>query len=143
MDGPVFFNINWPHFIDGLAEEVEYPSKRLLADGHGNGFLRIDRRHAAYKSVGAGHGDAPNRIIPQVLRHFHGEMDIAGLVVNSYRIENGGKLTCRESKVHHGSLHLHNSSGSHQAKFSCRAAKCALRESVLKFTMYVSVAFFQ
>ena len=61
----------------GLAEQVEDPAERLLADGHGDRPAGVDDVHAAGQAVGRAQGHAADAAAAEVLLHLAGQVDLA------------------------------------------------------------------
>ena len=61
--------------VDRLAEQVEDPAERFLADRHLHRLAGVDDLHAAHQAVGRAEGDAADAVAAQVLLHFAGQVD--------------------------------------------------------------------
>ena len=81
MDRPVSVGVDRAAAVDRLAQQVEHPAQRLLADGHRDRRAGIDALHAADQAVGGAEGDAAHAVAAQVLLHFAGQVELDALVV--------------------------------------------------------------
>ena len=75
--------------------------------GIGYGFAGIRDLQAAFETFGAGHGDGPDTVVPELLLHFEGQLH--GLFLdfefNGQRMVDAGDLV-REFHIHHRADHL-------------------------------------
>ena len=61
------------HAVDGLAHDVHHAAADLRAYRHRDRGTRRQGFHPAAQSVGGIHRDAPDRVLADVLLHFHDE----------------------------------------------------------------------
>ena len=80
-----------PAAVDRVAEQVEDPAQRLLADRHAHRAAGVDRRHAAHQAVGRAQGHAADPVAAEVLLHLAGQVDLDALV---RRPRSSGRCRC-------------------------------------------------
>ena len=61
--------------VDRLAEHVEEPAERRLADRHGDRRAGVDDVDAARDAVGGVHGDRADAVVAEVLLHLRDQVD--------------------------------------------------------------------
>jgi hypothetical protein len=76
--------------IDRFADQVEYASKRNIADRNRNWSAGIYRLHASYEAVGCAQGYASDEVVAKVLRGFESKRDIPFCVANGDRVVDFG-----------------------------------------------------
>jgi len=67
VDRPTLLPLDRAELVDRLAEQVEDPSQRLIADRHRDRTAGIDHRVAALESVGGVHRHGPHPVVAEVL----------------------------------------------------------------------------
>ena len=67
VDRPALLELDVAGEVDRLAEEVEDPPERPVADRHGDRAAGVDDLHAAREAVGGVHGDAAHAVVAEVL----------------------------------------------------------------------------
>ena len=65
-----------PDEVDRLAEQVEDPAQRALADGHGDRAAGVGDLHAARQAVGGVHRDAAHAVVAEVLLDLEHEQRV-------------------------------------------------------------------
>ena len=70
MDRIVLLCLNRSTLIYRFPSHIEYPAHHALADGHRNGPAAVGDLEATLESFGAGHGNCPNPLVPEVLLYF-------------------------------------------------------------------------
>ena len=122
MNGAVVLRVDRPFFIDGLAEHIEYPAEAFLADRHRDGSARIDRFHAANKTVGGRHRDTTDYVVSNVLGHLDHEVDPLLLILNFHRMIYLWQIIGEKLHVDHRPDDLDNLAYIHFAllNLSCR-----------------------
>ena len=114
VDGKAFVRFDFPHLVDGLAENVQHPSERFTAHGNGDGGPRIEDVHAAYEPVRRLHRHRANAVLAEVLLDFNGHLDVVGrhfaFVHDAQGVVDRGKLATREFDIDDVSNHLDHAS---------------------------------
>ena len=70
-----------PAAVDRVAQQVEDPAQRLLADRHAHRAAGVDDRHAADQAVGRAQRHAADAVAAQVLLDLAGQVDLDALVL--------------------------------------------------------------
>ena len=114
MDRIVFFRLHRSALVNGITDDVEHPAHDTFADGHRDWPAAIGNLEAALEALGAGHGDGPDQLIPELLLHF--EDDLRRLVCD--RVFDGqgviyGGQRIRELNIHYSTDHLNDFSCVH------------------------------
>jgi hypothetical protein len=103
VDAAVLLRADGSLFVDGLAHDVEDPSERRVAHGHGDRAGGVGHGRAADEALGRVHGDGANRVLTEVLRDL--EDEALAIVHRLERIQDRGKLAV-ELNVDDGPDHL-------------------------------------
>ena len=101
-----------PAAVDRVAQQVEDPAQRLLADRHAHRAAGIDHRHAAHQAVGRAQGHAAHPVAAQVLLHLAGQVDLDALdlAVDPQGVVNVRQMPFVELGVEGRADHLGDSS---------------------------------
>src|SRR5438270_920028 len=67
--------------VDQVAEQVEHPAQRLLADRDGDRSAGVDHVHAPAEAVGGPEGDGPDLAAADVAGHLAGQADRRAVVL--------------------------------------------------------------
>ena len=78
VDRPALALLDRVALVDRLAEDVEDPPERPLADGHRDRAAGVDHVEAAGQAVGRVHRDRPHPAVAQVLLHLGHEPPAVG-----------------------------------------------------------------
>jgi hypothetical protein len=78
------------------------------------GSASVRNLEATFETLGAGHGDGSDRVIPEVLLHFERQLDgpLRSFALHGQRIIDPGQPV-REFDVHHRTDHLNDSAFIH------------------------------
>ena len=98
--------------VDRLAEDIENPAQRRLADGHRDGAPRVHDIHAPLHAVGRAHRHGANLGAADVLLHLGNQVDLAarfGLADKAQRVVDLRQMPRVELHVQHGSDDLDDS----------------------------------
>jgi len=103
-------SVNLGVSVHRLAQHVEDPAQRRVADRRGDRRAGIHHRHAAGDAVGAAHGDRAHLVLPDVLLHFGGEADrhVAARILQHQGVVDLGQVLGLELDVEHRADHLHH-----------------------------------
>jgi hypothetical protein len=94
------------HAVHRLADHVQDPAQRRLADRHANAVAGVASEHAAHEAVGRVHTDATHGTLSEVLSDLEDQVVLAFVdrrVGDGERIQNRGQLAGVEFDVDHGS----------------------------------------
>ncbi len=70
MNGPALYAGQRLTAVDRVADDVDEPAERLLADRHGHGLAGVDHLAAARQTVGGIHGHRPHLVVAEMLLHL-------------------------------------------------------------------------
>ena len=70
-----------PRSSTGFAGDIEHAAHDAFADGHGDRAAGVGDFVAALETLGGGHGDGADPVVPEVLLHFERQFD--GLVLHA------------------------------------------------------------
>ncbi len=70
VDRPALLALHLAALVDRLAEQVEDPAQRLLADRHGDRRAGVGHLVAPLDAVGRVHGDRTHALVAEVLLHL-------------------------------------------------------------------------
>ncbi len=93
--------------VDRLADDVEEPAERGLADRDGDGPAGPCRVHTAAEPIGSGHGDGAHPIVAEVLLDF-GDHLTAVLSLDHKRVVDLGQVAFFELDVEDRADDLHD-----------------------------------
>ena len=112
VDWPILLGFHGAPPVNRFAQQVEDAAERLLADGHEDRLACIDDRHAADEAIGRAERHAAHPVAAHVLLDLAGESNLraVGLVVNSARVVNLGKMAFLEFGVEGRADHLNDAS---------------------------------
>ena len=96
--------------VDRLADDVEEPAERRLADRHGDRPAGGDRLHPAAQAVGRGHRDRAHPVVSEVLLHL-GDHFAAVLALDDERVVDLGEVALFELDVEDRADDLDDPSG--------------------------------
>ena len=99
--------------VDGLAENVEKPAERALADRHAQALAIAHNVHAARKALTAGEHDAAHRLVAQMLRDLH--HTAPAVKRNGERLADTRQRAARKAHIHHAAGHLNDLTRAHDA----------------------------
>ncbi len=85
--------------VDGLADNVQHPPQRSLADRNRNRDTRIPHGHIAHQSLGRVHGDRPYLVLSEVLRNLQNQ-PLAIFSIDFERIQDRGQFSASEVNVY-------------------------------------------
>ena len=86
--------------VDGIAQHVEHAPQRLFAHGHHDAVAGGGDGQAASQTVAAGHHDAADGLVLQMLLHLHGVTLAVGF--HGQCLVDGGQAPFGELYVDHG-----------------------------------------
>lgn len=109
VNGEEGLGVDGAALVDRLPNDVEDAPQRLTPHGHLDGRPRVHHELAPRQALRPLHGDAPHRVLPQVLGHLEHQADL--VVLHLQARHNGGQLPRRELDVHHGTHHLRPGGG--------------------------------
>ena len=92
VDRPALRGVDRAAAVDRLAEQVEDPAERLLADRHAHRAAGVDDRHPADQAVGRAQGHAADAVAAEVLLHLAGQVDLDPLLLGR---RSSGRCRCR------------------------------------------------
>ena len=75
VDRIALLRLDRPALVHRVAGDIEHPAHDAFADGHGDRPAAIGDLQAALESLGAGHGDGADPVIPEMLLHFERQLD--------------------------------------------------------------------
>ena len=78
VDLPALLRLHRLALVDRLAQHVEDPAERLLADRHADRRARVDDVEAAGQSVGRVHRDRAHLVVAEVLLHLRHQRGAVG-----------------------------------------------------------------
>ena len=111
MDGPMLLRLDGIAAVDGLAEDVEHPAQRPLADGHLDAPALGDDFHAARKPLAAAQHDAADGIPLDVPRDLHDEPPSAR--TDGERLADARQFSLFKRNVDDRTLDAHDDSFRH------------------------------
>jgi len=76
------------HIVDGVSEDVEYPTEEFLAHGNQERLAGVDHLRASGQALGGPEGDAPDHLVVEL----HHDLDTyPAVVAGTEDVANGGK----------------------------------------------------
>src|SRR5213076_1134003 len=61
-------------FVHRVAGYIQHPAHDPGADGHGDRLARVLDRQSAFETLGAGHRDGPDTVVPELLLYFESQL---------------------------------------------------------------------
>ncbi len=113
VDRPALRRVDRPAAVDRVAQQVEDPAERLLADRHAHRAAGVEHGHAAHQAVGRAQRHAPHAVAAQVLLHLAGQVDLdpLGFALDLQGVVDVGQMPFVELGVEGRADHLGNASG--------------------------------
>ena len=113
VDRPALAGRDRASAVDRVAQEVEDPAERLLADRHADRPARVDDRHAPDQPVGRTERHAADPVAAEVLLDLAGQVDLDALFVglDGERVVDFGQVAFVELGVEGRADHLGDPSG--------------------------------
>ena len=108
MDGAEAFHLDRARFVDQVADDVHDASERTLADRHRNRAAGVSDLLAADEPFRRVHGDAPQRVLAELLSDFENEP--VAVVVRHERVQNSPQIAVKRH-VDDGADHLRDPTG--------------------------------
>ena len=110
VNGPGFCRRDGSELVHGLAEDIHHPPQRAAAHRNLYRTARVFDRHAADHAVRRFHRDGAHAVLPEMLSHLGGDIDLdpPGLAVclDPQGIVDRGKLPLPELHIEHRPDHL-------------------------------------
>ena len=110
MNGPRVLGLAGTEVVHGVAHDVEYATKNLVADRHGDWGPGVGDVHAANEPLSGRHGDSANATAPKVLLRLEGKVDVlfrsGRSEINLEGIVDSGNATFLEFGVDYGADNL-------------------------------------
>ncbi len=109
VDRPAILALDRRALVDRLAEQVEDPAERVLADGHGDRGAGVDDGVAAAQAVGGVHRDRADAVVAEVLLDLEREVErVATVALGDLDLEGRVDLgqAVREDDVDDDADHL-------------------------------------
>ncbi len=77
VDGQPLGGVDRAPLVDGIADHVDDPAERLLADGNPDGGAGVDDLLSADETLSTVHGDRAHRVLSQVLGNLQDQPGLA------------------------------------------------------------------